>query len=161
VVDALKGYHQCALDEESMALTTFSTPKGLYQYTRLPMGICHAGDDYGRRFSDIFGHIPNTARCMEDLVIYSRTYEEHVDLLRILFKTANDNNVSFNKKKTVYANTTANFAGYEISADGFRPNPELARTIREFPRPSNVTDLRSFYGLCQQVGNFSDKIAAA
>ena len=63
------------------------------------MGICHAGDDYGRRFSDIFGHIPNTARCMEDLVIYSRTYEEHVDLLRILFKTANDNNVSFNKKK--------------------------------------------------------------
>lgn len=50
VVDALKGYHQCAFDEESMALTTFSTPEGLYQYTRLPMGICHAGDDYGRRF---------------------------------------------------------------------------------------------------------------
>jgi hypothetical protein len=99
VVDALKGYHQCALDEKSMALTTFSTSEGLYQYTRLPMGICHAGDDYGRRFSDIFGHIPNTARCMEDLVIYSRTYEEHVDLLRILFKTANDNNESFNKKK--------------------------------------------------------------
>jgi hypothetical protein len=65
------------------------------------------------------------------------------------------------RKKTVYANTTAIFAGYEISADGFRPHPELARTIREFPRPSNVTDLRSFYGLCQQVGNFSDKIAAA
>jgi hypothetical protein len=125
------------------------------------MGICNAGDDCGRRFSDIFGHIPNTARCMEDLVIYSRTYEEHIDLLRILFKTANDNNVSFNKKKTVYANTTVIFAGYEISADGFRPIPELTRAIREFPRPSIVTDLRSFYGLCQQVRNFSDKIAVA
>ena len=103
VVDALKGYHQCALDTESMALTTFATPEGLHQYTRLPMGISNAGDDYGRRFSDIFGHIPNTARCMEDLVIYSRTYEEHINLLRMLFKTANDNNVSFNKSKTVFS----------------------------------------------------------
>ena len=103
VVDALKGYHQCALDTESMSLTTFATPEGLHQYTRLPMGISHAGDDYGRRFSDIFGHIPNTAHCMEDLVIYSRTYEEHINLLRMLFKTANDNNVSFNKSKTVFS----------------------------------------------------------
>lgn len=62
-----------------MVLTTFATPEGLHQYTRLPMGICHTGDDYVRRISDIFGHIPNTARCMEDLVIYSRTYEKHVD----------------------------------------------------------------------------------
>jgi hypothetical protein len=79
----------------------------------------------------------------------------------MLFKTANDNNVSFNKNKTVFAKPTAIFAGYEVSADGFRPNPELTRAIREFPRPTNITDLRSFYGLCQQVGNFSDKISAA
>lgn len=53
VVDALKGYHQCALDTESIALTKFSNSKGLHQYIRLPMGINAAGDDYGRRFSDI------------------------------------------------------------------------------------------------------------
>jgi hypothetical protein len=146
VVDALKGYHQCALDTESMALTTFATPEGLHQYKRLPMGISHAGDDYGKRFSDIFGHIPNTARCMEDLVIYSRTYKEHINLLRMLFKTANDNNVSFKKSKSVFAQPTAIFAGYEVSADGFRPNPALTRAIREFPRPANITDLRFFYG---------------
>jgi hypothetical protein len=80
VVDVLKGYHQCVLDAESMAFTTFSTPEGLHQYTRPPMGICHASDYFGRRFFDIFGRIPNTTR-MEDLVIYLRTHEEHVDLL--------------------------------------------------------------------------------
>jgi hypothetical protein len=153
VVDALKGYHQCALDAESMALTTFTTPQGLNQYTRLPMGIIRAGDDYGRRFSDIFGHIPNTAGCMEDLVIYSRTYEEHTSLLRMLFKTANDNNVSFNKNKEGLRQAYSYFSGYEVSANGFRPNPELTRAIREFPRPTNIADLLSFYGLCQQVGN--------
>jgi hypothetical protein len=80
VVDVLKGYHQCVLDAESMALTTFSTPEGLHQYTRLSMGICHASYYFGRRFFDIFGHIPNTTG-MEDLVIYLRTHEEHVDFL--------------------------------------------------------------------------------
>jgi hypothetical protein len=97
---------------------------------------------------------------MEDLVIYSRTYEEHINLLRMLFKTISDNNMSFNKNKTVFAKPTAIFAGYKVSADGLRPNPELTRAIREFPWPANITNLRSFYGLCQQVGNFSDKIAA-
>ena len=53
------------------------------------------------------------------------------------------------------------FGGYIIDADGFRPDPDLTRAIRLFPKPENVTDLRSFFGLCQQVGSFSDKIAAA
>ena len=59
VVDALKGYHQVPLDEESAAMTTFSTPVGRYQYLRLPFGVVHAGDDYCRRVADIFDDIPN------------------------------------------------------------------------------------------------------
>ena len=144
-----------------MALTTFATPEGLHQYTRLPMGICHAGDDYGRRFHDIFGHIPNTARCMEDLIIFSKTYDEHKQLLQTVFKTADENNVGFNKKKTVFAAPTGKFAGYIVSENGFQLNLDLTRAIRDFPPPSNITDICSFYGVCQQVGNFSNKIATA
>jgi hypothetical protein len=97
---------------------------------------------------------------MEDLIIYSPTYEEHLELLHEVFKTASDNNVGFNREKTSFANATGDFAGYRVTEDGFRPNPELTRAIREFPQPNNITDLRSFYGLCQQVGNFSNKIAS-
>ena len=141
-----------------MALTTFATPEGLHQYTP---NISDAGDYYVRCFSDIFGHIPNAAHCMKDLVIYSRTYEEHINLLRILLKTANDNNVSFNKTRRSSPSPQLFFPQYEVSSDGFRPNPELTRAMREFQRLANITDLRSFYGLCQQGGNFSDKITAA
>lgn len=125
------------------------------------MGICQAGDDYGRRFSDIFSQIPNTARCMEDMIVYSRTYEEHLQLLCMLFQTADANNVSFNRKKTSFACKEGKFAGYVVSGNGFHPNPYLTRAIRDFPVPLNITDFRSFFGLCQQGGNFSDKIAAA
>ena len=77
------------------------------------------------------------------------------------FKTASNHNVGFNRAKTTFAEPTCKFAGYVLSEEGFRPIPDLTRDIREFPEPRNVTDLRSFFGLCQQVGNFSSKIATA
>ena len=161
VVDALKGYHQVPLDDESADLTTFSTPFGRYRYLRLPFGVIHAGDDYSRRVSDIFDSIPNSRRIVEDIAVFSKTYKEHVELVRLLFNRAKEHGVSLNAKKLVYAKSRVKFGGYIIDADGFRPDPDLMKAIRNFPVPGNVTDLRSFFGLCQQVGHFSNKIAAA
>jgi hypothetical protein len=56
----------------------FSTPFGRFQYVRLPMGITHAGDDFGRRVSDVFDNILNTGLVVEDILIFSSTYEEHM-----------------------------------------------------------------------------------
>ena len=48
VFDALKGYHQCPLDEESQKLTTFITPFGRYMYLRAPYGISSISEHYNR-----------------------------------------------------------------------------------------------------------------
>jgi hypothetical protein len=160
--DGLKGYHMIPLDEESMALTTFSTPFSLFQYTRLPMGINHAGDSFGSRYYQVFGDLP-IAGCVEDMCVYAATYPEMLALSRQIIERADKHNVSFNAKKTVgaFAVEEGDFAGYRLNSKGYSPSPELTRAIREFPRPADKTDLRSFNGLCQQVGLFSDKIAEA
>jgi hypothetical protein len=161
VIDALKGYHQVQLDDESIDLTTFSTPFGRYQYLRLPFGVAHAGDDYCRRVSEVFDDLPNCRRIVEDILVYSATYEEHIEAVRRLFHRAAAHNVAINTSKIVFAQPAVTFGGYVVDADGFRPDPELTRAIREFPTPGSITDVRSFFGLCQQVGNFSDQLAAA
>lgn len=161
VIDALKGYHQVPLDEESSALTTFSTPFGRYQYLRLPFGVTHAGDDYSRRVADVFDDIPSSRRVIEDIVVFSSTYEEHKELVRTLLARANKHQVAVNVEKMVFAESAVKFGGYTLDANGFRPDPELTRAIAEFPTPLGITDLRSFFGLCQQVGNFSDRISTA
>ena len=69
VVDTLKGYHQVELDDESAALTTFSTPFGRNEYRRLPCGISWAGDDYCRRAADVFDGVPNSRRVVEHVVV--------------------------------------------------------------------------------------------
>ena len=160
--DGLKGYHMIPLDEESMALTTFSTPFGLFQYTRLPMGICHAGDSFGSRYYQVFGDLP-IAGCVEDICTYAATYPEMLDLARQIIERADKHNVSFNAKKTIgaFAAEEGDFAGYRLNSEGYSPSPELTRAIQDFPRPADKTDLRSFNGLCQQVGLFSDEIAEA
>ena len=90
VIDALKGYHQVPLDDESAEMTTFSTPFGRYMYRRLPFGICHAGDDYSRRVSAVFDDLLNCRRIIEYILIFSETYEEHVALVRQVFQRAAD-----------------------------------------------------------------------
>jgi hypothetical protein len=79
--DGLKGYHMIPLDEESMDLTTFSTPFGLFQYTHLPMGIGHAGDSFGSRYYQVFGDLPITG-CVEGMCVYTATYPEMIALSR-------------------------------------------------------------------------------
>ena len=90
VIDALKGYHQVPLDDESAEMTTFSMPFGRYMYRRLPFGICHAGDDYSRRVSAVFDDLLNCRRIIEYILIFSETYEEHVALVRQVFQRAAD-----------------------------------------------------------------------
>lgn len=160
--DDLKGYHMVRLDEESMTLTTFSTPFGLFQYTRLPMGISHSGDSFGSRYHQIFGDLP-IAICVEDMCVYTATYPEMLALTKEIAERADKYNVSFNTKKTIgaFASQEGDFAGYRLDRNGYGPSPGLTRAIAEFPRPNDKTDLRSFNGLCQQVGLFSNEIAAA
>ena len=160
VIDALKGYHQVLLDDESSAMTTFSTPFGRYKYNRLPFGVSLAGDDYGRRLAEIFDGFPNYRRVVEDILVFSETWEEHVDLVRRLFHLAAEHNIAINVGKIVFGQPSVLFGGYVVSENGFRPSPDLLKAIQEFPTPTCVSEMRAFQGLCQQVGNFSDGLAA-
>ena len=161
VVDALKGYHQVPLDEESAAMTSFLTPIGPYQYLRFPFGVVHAGDDYCRRVADISDDIPNSRRVDEDILVFSKTGPEHVEAVRHLFARAVEHDVPLNTKKVQFAQQTAKFGGYVVTENHFKPDPELTDAIRKFPTPKNSTDFRAFFGLCQEVGNFSNRVATA
>jgi hypothetical protein len=151
-IDALKGYHQVELDEESSAMKTFSTPFGRYKYNRLPFGVSLAGDDYGRRLANIFDDFLNCRRVVEDILVFSPTWEEHVDLVRRLFRLAADQQIAINVRKVVFAQPSVLFGGYVVGESGFQPSPDLLRAIREFPAPTCVSEMRAFHGLCQQVG---------
>ena len=68
VFDALKGYYQCPLDEQSQLLTTFMTPFGRYKFLRAPFGICSISEHYNRRMDEAFTGLCNYRRVVEMLL---------------------------------------------------------------------------------------------
>ena len=72
VFDALKGYHQCPLDEESQLLTCFMTP----------FGISSISEHYNRRLDEAFQSLHNYRRIVDDVVIYDNNETSHVTHVR-------------------------------------------------------------------------------
>ncbi|XP_064103421.1 uncharacterized protein LOC135213372 [Macrobrachium nipponense] len=68
---------------------------------------------------------------------------------------------TLNKEKFTVAAHKVNFCGYVLSSDGIAADPDKVSAIRDFPTPSNVTDVRSFMGLVNQLADFTPDIAAA
>ena len=78
VLDAVKGYHQCPLDEQSQLLTTFITPFGRFKYLRAPYGISSISEYYDRRMAEAFAGLTGFRRIVDDIVIYDSDITQHV-----------------------------------------------------------------------------------
>ena len=153
VLDGLKGFHQIDLAKSSRKLTTFATPRGRMRYLRMPMGWHASSDVFNERMAAAFKGIPNMTRLVEDILIHSPTWEEHmVDVARVLH-VANENDISFNRDKVQFAQTEVKFGGFVISQGHYCIDPSLTEDLRTFPVPVNRHQLRSFLGLAQQLGD--------
>ena len=151
VLDAWNGYHSLPLNDSSKDATTFITEWGRYRYRRAPMGFHTSGDAYTRRFDDITSNQYRTVRCIDDSLLWDNTIEEAFWHTFEYLKTCADGGIIFNKDKFQFAQETAEFAGFEITMDGYRPLRRLLDAVRNFPTPANITDVRSWFGLINQL----------
>ena len=149
VIDAMKGYHQCPLDEKSQALTTFITPFGRYKYLRAPYGLSSIAKHYNRRMAEAF---EGFRRIVDDIVIYDRDEASHMDHVRQFLQRCRDKGISLNKEKWQLCQPCVTFAGFQLSGDGYRIDPSLTDAISKFPAPA-------FFGLVNQLTTSTDKIA--
>ncbi|XP_068222164.1 uncharacterized protein [Palaemon carinicauda] len=68
--------------------------------------------------------------------------------------------ITLNRDKFVVAASQVSFCGYQLSEEGIAADPGKVSAIRDFPTPTNLTDLRSFMGLVNQLAEFTPEIAA-
>ncbi|XP_043209539.1 uncharacterized protein LOC122374691 [Amphibalanus amphitrite] len=160
-LDCKAGYHQMALREQDRDLTCFITPWGRYRYKRMPMGITHSGDVYNRRGDQALGDIPNTVKVVDDMLAWDDDYSTHLLHVWKLLKRCDEYNITLNPAKCQFAMKTVDFCGYRVSSDGYTVDEKKVQAVKHFPQPNNITDLRAFLGLVNQLGAFSDEIASA
>ena len=157
-LDAVQGYFQIKLDEESSDLTTFLLPSGRYKYNRTPMGLNASGDEWNQRSDAVITGLVWAAKIIDDILIQAPNLKVLFERIRIVLRKCREQNITISKRK-LSVGPQINFAGYIISDKGVQPDPEKTTALSEFPRPDNVTNLRSFLGLANQLGSFVPDLA--
>ena len=151
VFDAWNGYHSVPIREEDKHLTTFITPWGRYRYKTAPQGYIASGDGYTRRFDEVVSDIPHKTKCVDDTLMWSDSIKESFFQACNWLETCGRNGIILNPDKFVFAQDTVEFAGFEITNDSVRPCSRYLNAILDFPTPKNITDMRSWFGLVNQV----------
>ena len=160
-VDAAQGYHQIELDEESQLLTTFITPWGRFKYLRGNMGLNSTGDEYNRRGDLAMADLPNMVKVVDDILLFDEHYDDHLKSVRGMLERCRRHTITLRPSKFVLAAAEVPYAGYIVGENGTEAHPARVEAIEKFPVPTNLTEMRSFMGMVEQMSEFSAGISAA
>uniref|UniRef100_A0A8C1MIS2 Gypsy retrotransposon integrase-like protein 1 n=1 Tax=Cyprinus carpio TaxID=7962 RepID=A0A8C1MIS2_CYPCA len=147
-LDLTKGYWQVPLTEQAKPKTAFSTPSGHWQYRVLPFGL-HGAPATFQRLMDILlrPHQAYAAAYLDDVVIHSETWEEHLERLRKVLSELRGAGLTANPRKCHLALTEAKYLGYQVGRGLIRPQEKKVAAILSAPRPTTKTQVRAFLGL--------------
>ena len=143
------------LSECDRHLTTFITPWGQYRYCTTPQGYVASGDGYTRRFDEIVADFPDKTKCIDDTCMWADTIEECFFQACQWLDLCGRNGITLNPEKFTFAQDTVEFAGLEITPNEVKPCNRYLDAIRQFPTPQNITDIRSWFGLVNQVSYYT------
>nr|XP_040038942.1 uncharacterized protein LOC120822984 [Gasterosteus aculeatus aculeatus] len=136
-LDLTKGYWQVPLSETAKPKTAFTTPSGHWQYRTLPFGL-HGAPATFQRMMDILlrPHQSYAAAYLDDVVIHSETWEDHLNRLRRVLLELRRAGLTANPRKCHLGLSEANYLGFQVGRGVIRPQEKKVEAVRAAPRPS-------------------------
>ncbi|GFV07829.1 retrovirus-related Pol polyprotein from transposon 412 [Trichonephila clavipes] len=155
-LDLKSGYWQVEIHPEDREKTAFTSGQGLWQFKVMPFGLCNAPATFERLRETVLRGLTFEA-CLiylDDVIIGGRTFEEHLQNIRKVLSKLSDANLKLNPSKCKFFQKEVNYLGHIISAEGVRTDPEKVSAVKNWKRPENLRELRSFLGLCTYYRKF-------
>ena len=155
-IDLLSGYHQVAMAEEDAHKTAFITPFGLYEYVRMPFGLCNAPGTFQRLMQACLGdEFFSSLLCyLDDILVYSCTFEEHLLRLNLVFDKLRQHGLKIKPGKCEFFRSEVKYLGHRVTRDGVKPEPDKVEAVKTWPTPCNLKELRSFLGFASFYRRF-------
>ena len=148
-LDAAGAYWSMPLNEEDKEKTAFTVPRGKYEFNVTPYGLTNAGASYQRMIDMCLSGLSfdRILAYMDDVVIFSRTWVEHLRELNAVFEKLVEAGITLKASKCVIGSRSVDFLGYRLSENGIEPQERLVEAIRNFARPETRKAVKSFLGL--------------
>lgn len=114
VMDLTSGFYNIAMAEEDTNLTAFTTPMGLYEFNRLPQGLCNSPASFMRLMTNIFGDQNfMTLLCyLDDLLVYAPDEGEAIKRLEMVFSRLREHGLKLAPKKCHFLQRSVRFLGH-------------------------------------------------
>ncbi|XP_039862407.1 uncharacterized protein LOC120718122 [Simochromis diagramma] len=159
-LDLCKGYWQVPLEESSRQYTAFRTPADLFQFTVMPFGLHGAPATFQRLMDKLLqGCDPYSAAYLDDVVIFSNTWEEHLQHLSEVLGRIHKAGLTLNPIKCEWARQETRYLGYQVGRGEVRPQMDKVEAIQNCPRPRTKKEVRSFLGLVGWYRRFVPQFA--
>ncbi|UYV73857.1 hypothetical protein LAZ67_11001152 [Cordylochernes scorpioides] len=155
-LDLCSGYWQVEVEEQDREKTAFITPDGLYQFNVLPFGLCNGPATFERLMDTVLRtHKWKICLCyLDDVIIFSEDLHSHLNRLKTILECLKTAGLTLNASKCRFAYTELLIFGHVVSNEGIAQDPEKIISIRKFPTPRTVKDVRAFLGLCSYYRRF-------
>lgn len=146
-LDLKTGYHQFRIPEEDQPKTAFVVSSGHYEFAVLPMGPTNGPPCFQKTMSNLLNPC-RTFTCvyLDDIIIYSRTFEQHLHHLQLVFEIFAGNKIVLSPSKCEIAVTKVEFLGHNVSENTLTPTNEAIQAILALQEPRTLKEANKFLG---------------
>ena len=148
-LDLASGYWQVAMHPRDREKTAFVTRYGIYEFNVMPFGLCNAPATFQRLMDRVYQDIAwkFVVVYLDDTIIYSKSFDEHLEHLRETFIRIRQAGLKLNLEKCNFWMQSLPFLGHIVTSIGIAPDPQKIEAVQKIQPPKTVTQLRSFLGL--------------
>ncbi|WVZ81777.1 hypothetical protein U9M48_029119 [Paspalum notatum var. saurae] len=160
-IDLRSGYHQMRIRESDIPKTAFVTRYGHHEFTVVSFGLTNAPAYFMNMINMIF--MKELDQCVvvfiDDILIFSKTREEHEQHLRIVLEKLRENQLYGKFSKCEFWLEKVAFLGHVLTAEGVSVDPEKVEAVSNWKTPRNATEIRSFLGLAGYYRRFMENFS--
>ena len=158
-IDLRSGYYHIGLTEGSRPKSAFVVPMGKFEFLRTPFGLSQAPAYFQLLIDNVLqGCSKFTMGYLDDIIIFSKTEEEHPEHLEKIFKKLREYGLKMKREKCDFCKKHLQYLGNLVSEEGFEPLPEKIKSIKNMPPPKTAKEVKQFLGLAGYYRKFCSQI---
>ena len=155
-LDLRSGYHNIPIKEADRDKTAFITRRGCFRYKVMPFGLTCAPSVFQRLMDLVLCGLTYDS-CLvylDDIIVFARDFQSHRDRLQEVFERLRRANLKLHPSKCFLFQRRVAFLGHVLSEAGIEVQADKIACVRNWPRPTNLTELRAFLGTCSYYRRF-------